>query len=192
VASWGLIWTTYKIVMPMAFTVMAVYAQYAMLFPGIIMHGNWTFADESNPWRQVAIVALWYFFDSLGNFAPTFCKNYLPSKAAIIILTLIKFGLVYTSMLCVERYNPDSPFWLSLWMQIVNLVLNALLGGLFGTWAMILGTTNPAQVGYSQKVAGFLLASHGIAGSAIGGAIGVTLTTAFLGTKAHGSAAAKL
>ena len=165
-----------------------LWAQQYTIWPGMIFNGHWTLFDESNPWRTVFIVGLWNVCDALGRFSPSFCGKFVPKKPVVMILTLAKFGLVYTSMLCVHRYNPDSEFFMSTPVQVANLVTNALLFGGLITYTMILGTTNKAQVGYSQKVAAYLMASMMILGTALGSIMGVALNHNVLGHRSHPSA----
>jgi len=54
-------------------------------------------------------------------------------------------------------------------------VASSFLYGVLGTYTMILGTSNPAKVGYSKKVAGFLMASHMIMGLGFGATTGFLL-----------------
>jgi len=85
----------------------------------------------------------------------------------------------------VHRYNPDSEFFMSTPVQVANLVTNAFFFGGLISYTMILGTTNKAQVGYSQKVAGYLMASTMILGTALGSIIGVALNENILGRRSH-------
>jgi len=186
-ASWSLIWTTFKIIWPMALTMTVLFAQKFVIFPGMIFNGHWTFIEESNPWRTVIIVGLWNTCDAFGRFAPTCCSKFVPPKPVVWILTVAKFGLVYTSMLCVFRYNPDSKFFMSTPVQIANLMINGVLFGLLITYTMILGTSNKAQPGYSRKVAGFLMATTMILGTALGSTLAVWLNDNVLGRRSHPS-----
>jgi len=164
----------------MAVSVTVIYAQYFIVFPGIISHGNWTFTQKDNPWRTVIIVGSWNAGDAIGRYAPIMCGKSLPPKMAVCVLALAKFGLVWTSMLCVKSYNPSSNFFMSMPVQVANLIANSVSFGVLGTYAMIVGTTNKAQVGYSQKVAGYLMASHLIIGTGLGGLIGNLLNEAVI------------
>jgi len=58
---------------------------------------------------------------------------------------------------------------------------NSLLYGVLGTYTMILGTTNKRQAGYSQKVAGYLMASHMILGLGLGATSGFLINSVVIG-----------
>lgn len=106
--------STYKVIWPMALTLVLVYAQNIVCFPGMILNGNWYFLTNDNPWRAVIVVGSWNTCEAIGRYAPSFCSRKLPPKWFVSLLAVFKCGLVYCTLLCVERYNGESTFFMSL------------------------------------------------------------------------------
>jgi len=173
----SLICSTYKIIWPMALTMVVIYSQNMICFPGLILNGNWNFLPKENPWRTVAIIGSWNTCEAIGRYAPSFCNKHLPPKPLIWLIAGLKFFLVYATLLCVKSYNSQSEFFMSMPVQVTNLIANSLLYGVLGTYTMILGTTNKRQPGYSQKVAGYLMASHMILGLGLGATSGFMINS---------------
>lgn len=141
--TFAMIWSTYKIIWPMALTMVLIYAQNVVCFPGLLLNGNWWFLANDNPWRTVIVVGSWNTCEAIGRYSPSFCNKRLPPKWLIQICAVLKCGLVYTTLLCVERYNGEQKFFMSLPVQACNLIANSVLYGVLGTYTMILGTHNP-------------------------------------------------
>lgn len=73
-------------------------------------------------------------------------------------------------MLTVPQINSRLPFFTSPFYCVFNVIIIGLSNGVLGTYSMILGTlpSEKSEGEFSLKVAGYIMASHLVAGLALG------------------------